>query len=224
MKLTKEEREIIVADVHEAVLDSVLDKLKERWWGTEREQLIHEVAESVRSPAYGNGYGGNYGTPPISGSSHGVVTVVSSEVPLGVECEAERTGAVTEIQIFPRRGHFYVQGIRSFNKPGEIWVERIYAPSSVWDLDAGANGLDSATWSLDHGKFKEMPLQRHLAYYRADWGCCNHENPIRVEFRSGDVPTGTTPKLRWTLYGMKRHEYSFGEPPAGATQPGQRRK
>lgn len=190
-KLSKEDRNIILADLWE--------KLRE---GTEaREGLVQEIAEAVRDhrPL------GHHlpGTLDSTLSNINGPYMTYGEVPLGLEYGVDEEWSddgVTEIQVTPpgTDTQLYIPvGVRSFNKPGEIWVLEA-ANNPRWGKRAG---FDSAAYSLDHGAFKSLPVERHLAYYRTWWNAFSYDNPLVVRFRHGDRAEPDT-KLRWTIYGV----------------------
>lgn len=184
MTLSKEDRNIILADLWE--------RLRE---GTpEREGLIQEIAEAVR------------GSDPLLKhhrafkEQHGENGYIAPYVPLGLELAIPTEW--DHYQIPPPDGYqYYVPfGVRSFNKPGEIWVEEVGA-GTCWPRRV--KNFDSASFSLDHGAFKGMPVERHLSHYRtpAAFEPITEDGPLHLQFRLGDRGEPTT-KLRWTLYGI----------------------
>lgn len=186
MTISKEDREIVAADVLELV-----KKLR----ADEREDLIKEIAEEVM------GRGDMRTYAQMIGSPVGASTSVATDVPMGFRWQADPFGNPTAVQIFPRKGFLNVRGVRSFNEPGEIWID--YLQGGV-GFDISPDGFDSASFSLTHGAFKDAPVERHLAYYRAPWGVISLQNPLTVTFKTGHLapkrPEGA-PWLNWTLYG-----------------------
>ena len=196
MSMTKEDREIITADLWEKM------KLLH---DQERENLVQEVAESLgERDEWVRGLLGG-------GAGPGLTTLVTSEVPLGIDFAVDPDEPRTYVQIFPPEGFFYVEGVRSFNRPGEIWVEEVTPDGLHRPM-----GFDSATYSLDHQDFGDAPVQRHLAYYRAPWGAISPENPLQVTFRAGHLEGRN---LRWTLYGIHAVSLDMTGPPIAALPP-----
>lgn len=156
-------------------------------------------------------------------SDHNRVRLVQAESPLGIDVQANAPGCPMTVEVFPPHGRFMVQGVRSFNLPGEISISEILGPDGQ---PRSAAAFDSASYSLDHGAFKNADPAEHLAYYKAPWGEISRDHPLGITCVVIGTPS-LIPFLRWTLYGTLIIEGDVEQPklvseskapePAGST-------
>lgn len=142
-------------------------------------------------------------------SKNNRVRVVQAECPLGMRVQANSpAGCATTIIVSPNNsGRFLIRGVRSFNKPGEIEILRLATGDG---LHRNATSFDSASYSLDHGAFKDTDPGEHLAYYRAPWGEINNQDPMTISFAALGSHA-VLPFISWTLYGTFVREIEVGD-------------
>lgn len=108
-------------------------------------------------------------------STNNRVRLVQAECPLGMRVQANLPGELTTIIVSPNNsGRFLIKGVRSFNFPGEIEILKLATGDGI---ARNAASFDSASYSLNHGAFKDADPGEHLAYYRAPWGRSTANDP-----------------------------------------------
>lgn len=128
-----------------------------------------------------------------------------SNVPLGLVVPCAARGKEQVAYLFPPNGHFYVQGVRSFNSPFEVVITRLSAGGT--DNNLIPREMDSAAFTVgaempEPGQSAEAPPEydHEAGYYPQDWGCVTRDCPLTVVYRAHLSPV-VPPHLNWVVYG-----------------------
>lgn len=135
-----------------------------------------------------------------------------ARVPLSVDWQSMAGGYTRRVEVAPKHGQFYIEGVRSFNDPLEITVTLVTGGSGNNYLPGP---VDSAAYSVVAEDAARARAGNHLhpatlpadGFHKADWGMCSKECPLVIEFRTWETPT-CLPHLLWTLYGQYRNHVS----------------
>lgn len=183
---------VLYADDREQIIEEVLRRLRNT--NLESEASARDVLSALDDPEVLDAVGKKLSSRMIQTRG---LHVVQDESPLGVELSLPIDGHVRCIEVFPNRGTYTIQGVRSFNDAGTVQIDRVTKGNGS---PANMSPFDSASYSLDHGAFKNGPIEAHLAYYPAPWGSIDRLHPLGIWARARGT-FSCPPPVRWTLYG-----------------------
>lgn len=121
--------------------------------------------------------------------------------PLGFRAQAAAGGALTTVSVFPTQGLFFGAGIRTFNQPDEILIQRISAAGADIALNAGP--FDAAAYNTIE------------CFCPIDVGCFQRNDPLTISFSSIGTPS-VAPFLNGVIFGTQQQSYKACYPGLGS--------
>jgi hypothetical protein len=117
--------------------------------------------------------------------------------PLGTRTTIAIGGVVTQIDIAPNTGLFYIAGVRSCNDCDEVDIIRVISGGA--DVARNAGTFDAAAYNTIE------------CFCPVDWGVITHNQPLQIQAMPVGTPSAA-PVLNWTLFGTQQQSWNSAYP------------
>jgi len=117
--------------------------------------------------------------------------------PLGIRDAVEVGGVVTQIEVAPNHGLFYIAGVRSGNDFNEVTIIRVTTGGA--DIARNAGSFDAAAYNTIE------------CFCPVDWGVISQNQPLIITAQPIGTPS-VAPVLNWTLFGTQQQSWNSAYP------------